>query len=275
VRFNPPPTWPTPPQGWTPPPGWQPGPELPPVPMGWQLWVEDVPSAPAPEAGTGTPGLIGGSSWPAAPSAPASNPVTTPPLGHPGGSTVPGAFPAPGADASWAQPSAVVEQALHARSGATRTFWIGVGVFVAGAVSLTIASGDGGGYIWTGGLLFGVVLLVRALIAYRGARSAGAPAYSGRGRVALIAGLVACVSAAGTAGIAYAVPGSITPHATTGVGSCWAESDDSDLLDAVDCGAEHQYAGTAIVDVVDDCALDSVGYVEAEEGGYLCLRADS
>jgi hypothetical protein len=53
------------------------------------------------------------------------------------------------------------------------------------------------------------------------------------------------------------------------------ESDDTDMLDAVDCGAEHQYAGTAIVDAVEDCGLDSVGYLDAEEGGYLCLRADS
>jgi hypothetical protein len=29
------------------------------------------------------------------------------------------------------------------------------------------------------------------------------------------------------------------------------------------------------VDVVDDCGWDSVMYVEADEGGYLCLSEDS
>jgi hypothetical protein len=237
------------------------------VPAGWHLWVEDVPSVPAAPAGVGTPGMVEGSSWPSAPAAPAAP-------GFPG-TTVPGAYPVPGAGAEWAQPSAVVEQALHARTGVTRMFWIGVAVFLVGGVSLVIASGDSGGFIWTGGLVVGAGLLLRALMGYRGARKSGAPSYSGRGWLGAASGLGACVVVAALAAIAYAVPGSITPHATTGVGSCWVESDDTDMLDAVDCGAEHQYAGTAIVDAVEDCGLDSVGYLDAEEGGYLCLRADS
>jgi hypothetical protein len=211
--------------------------------------------------------MVEGSSWPSAPAAPAAP-------GFPG-TTVPGAYPVPGAGAEWAQPSAVVEQALHARTGVTRMFWIGVAVFLVGGVSLVIASGDSGGFIWTGGLVVGAGLLLRALMGYRGARKSGAPSYSGRGWLGAASGLGACVVVAALAAIAYAVPGSITPHATTGVGSCWVESDDTDMLDAVDCGAEHQYAGTAIVDAVEDCGLDSVGYLDAEEGGYLCLRADS
>lgn len=39
-RFNPPPTWPAPPEGWVPPPGWAPDPSWPPAPEGWQFWVE-------------------------------------------------------------------------------------------------------------------------------------------------------------------------------------------------------------------------------------------
>ncbi|MEW2548822.1 DUF4041 domain-containing protein [Streptomyces sp. NPDC047002] len=38
-RFNPPPGWPTPPDGWVPPAGWEPDPSWPPLPDGWQLWV--------------------------------------------------------------------------------------------------------------------------------------------------------------------------------------------------------------------------------------------
>lgn len=37
--FNPPPNWPTAPQGWQPPPGWQPDPVWGPVPPGWSLWT--------------------------------------------------------------------------------------------------------------------------------------------------------------------------------------------------------------------------------------------
>jgi len=51
MRFNPPPGWPTPPEGWKPPAGWKPDPSWPPPPPGWQLWLtdKDAPAAPAPE----------------------------------------------------------------------------------------------------------------------------------------------------------------------------------------------------------------------------------
>jgi hypothetical protein len=41
MRFNPPPGWPTPPEGWTPPPGWKPDPAWPSPPHGWHLFVPD------------------------------------------------------------------------------------------------------------------------------------------------------------------------------------------------------------------------------------------
>lgn len=41
MRFNPPPGWPTPPEGWTPPPGWKPDPAWPAPPPGWHLFVSD------------------------------------------------------------------------------------------------------------------------------------------------------------------------------------------------------------------------------------------
>ena len=55
LRFNPPPGWPTPPDGWVPPSGWAPDPAWPDPPAGWQLWISgegdgDDPEAPVPPA---------------------------------------------------------------------------------------------------------------------------------------------------------------------------------------------------------------------------------
>ncbi|MEV6197547.1 DUF4041 domain-containing protein [Streptomyces sp. NPDC051920] len=70
MRFNPPPGWPTPPEGWTPPQGWKPDPAWPAPPPGWQLFVTDnafasenstdvCTTVPAPEVPAGpTPQLL-------------------------------------------------------------------------------------------------------------------------------------------------------------------------------------------------------------------------
>lgn len=50
MRFNPPPGWPTPPEGWTPPPGWNPDPAWPAPPPGWHLFVPDDESEPDADA---------------------------------------------------------------------------------------------------------------------------------------------------------------------------------------------------------------------------------
>ncbi|GAB4096154.1 hypothetical protein GCM10028787_16290 [Brachybacterium horti] len=50
-RFNPPPSWPEPPQdGWLPPDGFRPGPAWGPVPSGWRLWVAGTDEATAEDA---------------------------------------------------------------------------------------------------------------------------------------------------------------------------------------------------------------------------------
>ncbi len=60
LRFNPPPGWPTPPQGFVPGPGWQPDPGWPAAPPGWQLWVpDDAPGNPT-AAGSGAPAASAG-----------------------------------------------------------------------------------------------------------------------------------------------------------------------------------------------------------------------
>lgn len=40
MRFNPPPGWPSPPDGWAPPEGWTPDPAWPLPPPGWRLWID-------------------------------------------------------------------------------------------------------------------------------------------------------------------------------------------------------------------------------------------
>jgi hypothetical protein len=47
ARYNPPPNWPSPPQGWVPPPDWKPNPAWPEPPPDWEFWVDDSPDAPA------------------------------------------------------------------------------------------------------------------------------------------------------------------------------------------------------------------------------------
>jgi hypothetical protein len=233
MRFNPPPSWPQPPEGWTPPPGWQPDvANLPPLPDGWVLWLpDDVPA--------GAPG-----------------PAFADPASF-------GAFG--GQDDS---------AALSARRGAARTFWIGLALLVGVTLSTILASGDGGGFIWTGGFVVAAGLLIRAGTAYRAARRAGAPAYATRGWVGVAGGVVVALVAGAVAITSYASPGSVMPHVATGVGSCWVE-DDGEYLEPVDCGGAHRFTAVEQVDVVETCPLEAAWYGEADDTGYLCLREDA
>jgi len=66
LRFNPPPGWPTPPEGFTPEPGWQPDPAWPHAPPGWQLWVDDAQptvQAQAPQPSPGQAWQAPGQGW--------------------------------------------------------------------------------------------------------------------------------------------------------------------------------------------------------------------
>jgi hypothetical protein len=63
LRFNPPPGWPTPPQGFVPDPGWQPDPSWPAVPPGWQFWAPDDASATPTGTGTLEPSTPAGAGW--------------------------------------------------------------------------------------------------------------------------------------------------------------------------------------------------------------------
>jgi hypothetical protein len=147
-------------------------------------------------------------------------------------------------------------------------------VLVGATLSTILASGDSGGIIWTGGFIFGIVLLIRAAVAYRGARRVGAPAYSPRGWLGAAGGVVACVAVGAVAVVSYASPGTVMPHVATGVGSCWNEAA-GEFLEPVDCADEHAFLALQQVTVVDACPLDATWYVEADDSGFLCLREDA
>jgi len=205
MRFNPPPNWPTPPEGWEPPPGWTPDPSLPAPPPGWQLWVD----GPA--------------------------------------------------------PTSVHDQ--H-RKHAVRSFWIGIAFFVASAVAITIASREGGGVLWYGGLLVGVASFVRAVVSYRESLKAGVPPLAPRGMaVAGLAVLVALV-AGGVAVASFAETSNLQAH----VGSCWKEDDGQAVL--VPCSAGHGYVATDEVATDSDCPDTTVAVVDGDAEDVLCLVED-
>ena len=87
MRFNPPPGWPTPPEGWTPPPGWSPDPAWPAPPPGWHLFVPDDGSEPDVDADKSVTGQATGAPTDPAQGSPGTRqdpasavPPTPPPL---------------------------------------------------------------------------------------------------------------------------------------------------------------------------------------------------
>lgn len=210
VRYNPPPTWPTAPEGWQPPPGWEPDPSWPAAPEGWQLWVEDE-------------------------------------------------------DEDGAEEAALA--AAH-RAQAVKTFWIGVGVFVAGAISTIVASGSSGGIIWYGGMIFGAILLFRAVTAYRASRSAGGAALGAQGKGLAVAGVVACLVVGGVAVSMWAESESLEPTA----GSCWKVDGEQAVL--IGCSHAHDFRAVQVVKDEAQCPQTAVGWVEGDGTDLVCLAED-
>ncbi len=294
MRLNPPPNWPDPPEGWVPPPGWQPGPDLPAPPPGWQLWLPDDGPAASPTGSASpwpvsaapvtavpttyqAPGAPGpGTTQPAASLFPAPAGVTAPggAPGYPGGPTdLPGSSAVhPGGPVAQPDvPAPTTSPASDLRTVTTR-FWAGVVVFLIGAGSAYLAAGGRVGVIWTGGMLFGVVLMVRAVIAYLRARRAGVPGYGARGWSGALGGIAVCVVGALAAVSAHASPGSLPGTSATQVGTCWSGTS---MLERVGCDDDHDFVGVQVVDSPQDCVADAQDYLDAEGGGYLCLREDS
>jgi len=112
-------------------------------------------------------------------------------FGNPGGYGQPVGF---GSGASHHGAPTVFAEAGHHRSRAIGLFWAAVGVLTLGGITGLLADGTHGGVVWTGGLVTGTLLLVRAGISFRAARTAGAPALGGPGIVlAVVTTLVAVV----------------------------------------------------------------------------------
>jgi hypothetical protein len=210
-RFNPPPGWPTPPEGFVPEPGWQPDPSWPAAPPGWQFWVSGAladptaawynppgSSAGTDEAAPGTPAGTGGGS-PGTPAGAAGVPQQTsaeagywlPPGPAPTAYSQPSAGPAPAAyDQSMGSGWAVPAPQPSGTSGlAVAAFVLGLLGFVVitailgivlGAVALSQIrrSLQGGRTLAILGIIFGglwLVVLV-ALIGISATSSPGTPA---------------------------------------------------------------------------------------------------
>ena len=150
---------------------------------------------------------------------------------------------------------------------ATTSFFVGVAVFLAGAISTIIASSNGG-FLWYGGMIFGVIVLVRAFVTYRASRKDGAPALSSLAKGVVAVGLVAVL---GT-GVVAATRFISTETTNDAVGSCWHVTTEGDAS-LVSCDDEHEYKAVSEVDNEADCPNDE--YLEASDGqGVLCLQQD-
>jgi hypothetical protein len=209
MKFNPPPNWPTPPEGFTPEPGWTPDPTLPAPPPGWQLWVEDD-------------------------------------------AVLPG--------------ETTESTRLYKR--ARTSFLVGVAFFLAGAISTIVTAHSTSGIYWYGGMIVGVIALVRAFTEFRAARKDGAPSLNGLAKGIVAVGLVAVL---GT-GVVAASSFIETETMETGVGSCWTVGDD-DMAQPVACDSDHQFKAISEVSTPEQCPDDL--YLEADaESGILCLQED-
>ncbi|NYI58520.1 hypothetical protein [Cellulomonas soli] len=163
------------------------------------------------------------------------------------------------------------EEGAKALRGAVLTFWAGVAVLVLGGGSALLAS-DRGGVVWTGGLIFGVILLVRSFAAYKTARGAGAPALGRPGWALAAVGLVAAVGV-GLAGAGQFLDAKMSePTEAEATGSCWEVVDNS-TMQQVACDSDHEFLAVGEVSDPEQCSLDATAYVELDDS-FLCLADD-
>ncbi|WP_029290362.1 hypothetical protein [Cellulomonas sp. HZM] len=155
------------------------------------------------------------------------------------------------------------------RKHAVRSFLIGVAVFLGGAISTIVASGKNGGIIWWGGMLFGVVLFVRAFTSYRDYRKAGGERLAPPLTAVAALGLVGCLAVGGFAVTKLVEAESLSPTA----GSCW-DGADGDQLALVPCSSGHDFKATQVVKDENDCPADAVAWVEGDGSDRLCLVED-
>ncbi|WP_421742514.1 hypothetical protein [Cellulomonas sp.] len=151
---------------------------------------------------------------------------------------------------------------------AVTSFWVGIGFFLAGAISTIVTSNSTSGVYWYGGMIVGVISLVRAFAAYRSARKEGAPSLRGTARIVAIVGLVLVVGTGVTAAASFFGQESLSATA----GSCW-HIDDEDTAQLVSCEDAHEYKAVSLVDDIEKCPGEI--YLEGDDAGtYLCLQQD-
>jgi len=191
-------------------------------------------------------------------------------FGNPGGYGQPVGF---GSGASHHGAPTVFAEAGHHRSRAIGLFWAAVGVLTLGGITGLLADGTHGGVVWTGGLVTGTLLLVRAGISFRAARTAGAPALGGPGIVlAVVTTLVAVVI--GVSGLLHYATGlGVGPiRGLPGpvAGSCWRTLSDREVVE-VRCSGVHDYTARVATADPADCQILTETMLPIDDGTYLCL----
>lgn len=151
----------------------------------------------------------------------------------------------------------------------TKQFWLGIVLVLIGGGSLYLSSGPQGGLILTGLLLWGAVLVGKAIVGYFAGRREGLPAL---GSGALTLAIVAMVAAVGVVGLgATRTVESMALSETAG--SCWqAEDETGTTLLLVRCGGAHDFVATSFESDPDNCPVNEAGWVELTKGGVLCLE---
>ncbi|GIG20863.1 hypothetical protein Cch01nite_15870 [Cellulomonas chitinilytica] len=221
------------------------------------------------------------------------------PVGRPGGGVSPGAA-APGAPVGFGTPVGFgstsgfgtpvgfgspagiggLGDAGHHRSWSIGQFWAGLGVLTLGGVTGLLAGGSHGGVVWTGGLVTGTVLLVRAGLSFRSARAAGAPAPSGPGMVVAALGTLVAV-VVGVSGLLHSTSGlGVGPfRGLPGpvAGSCWrtvseaaSRADVSEVVE-VRCSGVHDFTARLATPDPAACQLLTETLLDLDDGTYLCL----
>jgi hypothetical protein len=147
--------------------------------------------------------------------------------------------------------------------------WIGFAVFLAGAVSLIVSSGANGGFIWTGGLIVGVVMVVRGLLRQRAASGTTRAPLAGVAKGAVAVAAVVAIGVGGYAATRFVEAESLTATA----GSCWNEDDGQALL--VPCGGAHQFKAVSEVATDADCPATTIASIDSDHAGrVLCIVED-
>lgn len=169
-------------------------------------------------------------------------------------------------------PGAPVDDvAGHLRHGAVAQFWIGLGVMIVGGLTGLWADGSHGGVVWTGGIVTGAILLVRAGMAYRSSRAAGGEALGGAGVTLAVLGVLVA-AAVGVSGLVTYTTGRspLNPMPGPVAGSCYRAMGE-DAATEVRCTGVHDFRARIATTDPAMCQTATETVLRLEDGTYLCL----